>query len=115
VQAVLLAERLTGNGAVQAMDLSTGIPIWEIEPFLGFLVVGLLVAAFFPCKTERSRMMRDAKVAHIRARNFGKVIIDRVQNWSGRLACFGLASSIVAEVATGKVCPHMEGMSSYCK
>eukprot|EP00884_Botryococcus_braunii_P003144 jgi/Botrbrau1/12830/Bobra.0045s0002.2 len=101
--AALLAERLTGQGVVHAMELSTGIPLWEIDPFLGFLVIGLLVAAFFPSKSEQGEIMRNARAAHQKARNFGKSMFDTVQNFIGRMACFGLASSIVAEVTTGQV------------
>lgn len=104
LQAALLAERLTGQGVVHAMELTTGIPLWEIDPFLGFLVVGLLVAAFFPSKSEQGQIMRNARAAQQKARNFGKSMFDKIQNFIGRVACFGLASSIVAEVTTGQVC-----------
>lgn len=103
VQAALLAERLTGDGVVKSMELATGIPLWEIDPFLGFLVLGLLVAAFFPSKSEQSQFMQTARAAHEKARSFGKNVVDRVQSLIGRLACFGLAGSIVAEVTTGQV------------
>ena len=38
MQATLLGERITGRGVVQALDRAVGVPLWEIEPFLGALV-----------------------------------------------------------------------------
>lgn len=50
VQAVLLGERITGEGFVQQLDLATNIPIWEQEPIVGLLVVGLLIGGLYPNK-----------------------------------------------------------------
>ena len=48
VQAVLIGERITGRGVVQAVDHAVGVPLWEIEPLLGALVLALLVGAVYP-------------------------------------------------------------------
>lgn len=92
VQAVLLGERVTGNGAVQSLELSaTGVPLWEIEPVLGIIVLVLCISAVWPStvKTEEGKPKPG--------------FFERIQNVSGRFACLGLASTITAEVITGKV------------
>lgn len=44
-----MSERITGKGAVQSLDLAVGVPLWEIEPFLAAIVVGLVyVGLRFP-------------------------------------------------------------------
>ncbi len=48
LQAVLIGERITGRGVVQAVDHAVGVPLWEIEPLLGALVLALLVGAVYP-------------------------------------------------------------------
>ena len=96
MQAVLLSERITGNGAVQQLELSaTGVPLWEIEPVLGVVVLALSAAALWP-NSAKSRADRQKKKL---------AFFQKIQNLSGRFACLGLASAITAEVITGKVCP----------
>ncbi|KAL3153944.1 hypothetical protein ABBQ32_013505 [Trebouxia sp. C0010 RCD-2024] len=89
--AVLLGERITGNGAVQQLEISaTGVPLWEIEPVLGIVVLALCVSAVWPStvKVEEGKPKPG--------------FLERIQNVSGRFACLGLASTITAEVVTGK-------------
>ena len=91
-QAVLLGERVTGNGAVQQLEISaTGVPLWEIEPVLGIIVLALCISAVWPStvKVEEGKPKPG--------------FLERIQNVSGRFACLGLASTITAEVVTGKV------------
>ncbi len=58
-QAVLVSERITGKGAVQSLDLAVGVPLWEIEPFLGAAVVGLVyVGLRFPKEKEPMKVQR---------------------------------------------------------
>ncbi len=97
LQAVLIGERITGKGAVQALDHAVGVPLWEIEPLLGAIVVGLLIAALYP---RRKQLVQDAQR---RKKEFGDWLAD-AQVWVRRLACVSLASTIVVEVVTGKVC-----------
>ena len=47
-QAILVGERLTGKGVLQSLQMSTGVPLWEIEPVLGLLVGVLVAAAVYP-------------------------------------------------------------------
>ncbi len=62
MQAVLVSERITGKGAVQSLDLAVGVPLWEIEPFLAAIVVGLVyVGLRFP-KGKRAAVV---KVCHL--------------------------------------------------
>ena len=92
----MLGERITGNGAVQSLELSaTGVPLWEIEPVLGIIVLALCVAAVWPStvKTEEGKPKPG--------------FFERIQNVSGRFACLGLASTVTAEVVTGKVLEHV--------
>lgn len=96
---MLLGERVTGNGAVQSLELSaTGVPLWEIEPVLGIIVLALCVAAVWPStvKTEEGKPKPG--------------FFERIQNVSGRFACLGLASTITAEVVTGKVQKHVTSL-----
>ena len=55
MQAVLIGERITGRGVVQAVDHAVGVPLWEIEPLLGALVLALLVGAVYPRRKYASR------------------------------------------------------------
>ena len=45
---MLVSERITGTGAVQALDLAVGVPLWEIEPALALVVGALLLAGLTP-------------------------------------------------------------------
>jgi len=48
LQAVLLSERLSGKGIVTALNMATGVPVWEIEPALGLLVGALMAGGIYP-------------------------------------------------------------------
>lgn len=101
LQAVLLGERVTGNGAVQQLEISaTGVPLWEIEPVLGVIVLALCLAAVWPStvKVEEGKPKPG--------------FLERIQNVSGRFACLGLAGTITAEVVTGKVLQYTEEFDS---
>ena len=51
---MLVSERITGKGAVQSLDLAVGVPLWEIEPFLAVIVVGLVyVGLRFPKEAKK--------------------------------------------------------------
>ncbi|KAK9841690.1 hypothetical protein WJX74_010179 [Apatococcus lobatus] len=91
--AVLLGERITGEGFVQQLDLATNIPIWEQEPIVGLLVVGLLIGGLYPNKQG---------LAGNRLRKGGDRVRDLIQAASGRLACLVLAAIMVLETLTGK-------------
>lgn len=47
-QAVLLGERLTGRGFVEALGHPTGIPLAEMDVALGLLAGALLVGGLVP-------------------------------------------------------------------
>ncbi|KAK9868284.1 hypothetical protein WJX84_003614 [Apatococcus fuscideae] len=91
--AVLLGERITGQGFVQQLDLATSIPIWEQEPIVGLLVVGLLIGGLYPNKQG---------LAGNAARKGGDRVRDLIQAVSGRFACLALAATMVLETVTGK-------------
>lgn len=55
MQAVLIGERITGRGVVQAVNHAVGVPLWEIEPLLGALVLALLVGAVYPRRRLTNR------------------------------------------------------------
>jgi hypothetical protein len=91
--AVLLGERITGRGVVQQLEMSaTNIPLWEMEPLLGVIVLAFTAAAIWPPRFSSSYAEQKSDPTWI----------DRVQHLSGRAACLGLAGTITAEVATGK-------------
>lgn len=84
---------------MQSLEISaTGVPLWEIEPVLGIIVLALCIAAVWPStvKTEEGKPKPG--------------FFERIQNVSGRFACLGLASTITAEVVTGKVLKHVSNL-----
>lgn len=73
------------------MELSaTGIPLRQIEPVLGLVVLALTAAALWPPRKAASDHAMPA-------------LSDWTTNLTGRVACLGLAGTITAEVLTGKV------------
>jgi photosystem II protein len=105
--AVLLSERLSGKGIVTALNMATGVPVWEIEPALGLLVGAFLAAGIYPVVRRlgaRADAAREAKssgtpsLADIPARKWG----DSFQVATGRLAFITLAGTVLAEATTGK-------------
>ena len=149
---MLVSERITGKGAVQSLDLAVGVPLWEIEPFLAVIVVGLVyVGLRFPKEAKKLAevwvqltCLKQAEPAALLRLFFPRPALatalarasegpqgwtaqdslyrytepvqggpERVrmynENWRSflqRFACLTLAGTIVAEVATGKVCAH---------
>lgn len=95
MQAVLIGERITGKGVVQALDHAVGVPLWEIEPLLGLLVLSLLWGALYP----RKQLVPKAEGAQATERNW----IADAQVLVRKLACVALAVAIVAETISGKV------------
>lgn len=91
---MLIGERITGRGAVQALDLAVGVPLWEIEPVLALVVGGLLLAGLTPPrKRTRSPLPGSTRPTPVKA---------TIQALMLRAAHLGLAAAIVAEVATGQ-------------
>ena len=50
LQGVLVGERLTGRGVVQALGHPTGIPLAEMDVALGLLAGALLVGGLVPTR-----------------------------------------------------------------
>lgn len=91
LQAGLLGERITGHGAVEQLEISaTGVSLWEVEPLLGALVLGLIAAALWPPTKKQQEQKKSVLSAWL-------------QNITGRAACLGLAATVTGEVLTGKV------------
>ena len=87
VQSVLISERVTGSGAVQALDLEVGVPLWEIDIPVALLVGGCLLAGLTPPPAAKLKGVKPAALA---------------RGFLYRLAFLGLAAVLVCEVATGK-------------
>lgn len=98
---MLIGERITGRGAVQALDLAVGVPLWEIEPVLALIVGGLLLAGLTP---PRPRKKEEAGSPHspARAPRRPTPVKATIQALMLRAAHLGLAAAIVSEVATGQ-------------
>lgn len=107
--AVLLSERLSGKGIVTALNMATGVPVWEIEPALGLLVGAFLAAGIYPIVRRlgaRADAAREAAASQNPApatpaepaRKWG----DSFQVATGRLAFITLAGTVLAEATTGK-------------
>ena len=76
-----------------ALDHDVGIPFWEAEPFIGFIVLFLLAVGVYPSRTRLLHPEQRTK-ANIYA-GFQRLV--------GRLSCITLAGTILLEVITGKV------------
>lgn len=104
--AVLLSERLSGKGIVTALNMATGVPVWEIEPALGLLVGALMAGGIYPIVRRlgaRADAAREASNSNtpppaVPARKWG----DSFQVATGRLAFITLAGTVLAEATTGK-------------
>ena len=62
-QAVLVGERLTGRGVVQALGHPTGIPLAEMDVALGLLAGALLVGGLVPTNIVYERCERRMRLA----------------------------------------------------
>ena len=87
---MLVSERITGTGAVQALDLAVRVPLWEIEPALALVVGALLLAGLTP---PREKPPLGTPPVPLNA---------TIQAFMLRAAHLGLAAAIVSEVATGQ-------------
>lgn len=111
--AVLLSERLSGRGIVTALNMATGVPVWEIEPALGLLVGGFLAGGIYPIVRRLGARVDAARQADAESssksngstapaaeptRKWG----DSFQVATGRLAFITLAGTVLAEATTGK-------------
>jgi len=85
--ATLIGERVTGAGAVQALDLAVGVPLWEIDIPVAGVVGGCLLGALTPPPAGWLRRATPASLA---------------RGFLYRLAFFLLAAVLVCEVGTGK-------------
>ena len=65
--------------------------MWEIEPLLGAVVLGLIAAALWPPSRQTPKQKKKS------------ILASWLQNITGRAACLGLAATITGEVLTGKV------------
>lgn len=89
--AVLVGERVSGRGLVQALGHPTGIQLYEMDTGLGVLVGALLVGGLAPTKWIYSSVNEPASS-----------VLDDLPALFGRLSCLGLAATITAEAITGK-------------
>ena len=102
----MLSERLSGKGLVTALNMATGVPVWEIEPALGLLVGALLAAGIYPIirrMAMRADMAADPESARAMPLEPAPTVGESFQMATGRLACIALAGTILAEATTGKV------------
>ena len=83
-QAILASERITGQGAIQALDLAVGVPLWEVEAPIAVLVGVLLLGGLSP--------------SPITDRTPGGLIKSALY----RASFLGLAAVLVCEAATGR-------------
>lgn len=58
---MLLSERLSGRGIVTALNMATGVPVWEIEPALGLVVGALLAAGIYPVIRRMGARVEEGK------------------------------------------------------
>lgn len=91
--AVLLGERLTGQTAVERLNIGqTGVPLHETEPALLVVITLLLIAALYPSRTSIWTQIRSTSTP----------LMEKAQNILGRLAFLSLASIFTVEVMTGE-------------
>ncbi|KAK3242009.1 hypothetical protein CYMTET_48273 [Cymbomonas tetramitiformis] len=120
--ASLLIEHTYGNGLLTMFDFETGIPLWEIEPFVGIFILFQVAAAFAPTKGRfvqtgsTSGPYEGAQVGGTTYDNFlagvlkqyALIVGDKLgmtkerEMFIGRCAQAGLAASLIGEVLTSK-------------
>lgn len=110
VQATLIGERITGRGVVSAVDHAVGVPLWEIEPLLGALVIALIVGAVYPRRRFANRQ------AQVRASPLlvSLCIVeccDRRCTTSGGLLYAGADTQPVPDLVSATVASHCAGWS----
>ena len=105
MQAVLIGERITGRGVVQAVDHAVGVPLWEIEPLLGALVLALLVGAVYPRRKFASRRSQ-ACIAALPASLFVtvEVVFSKASRKCRGSACISCAGVLCLPNALSRMC-----------
>ena len=82
----------------------TAVPLQEMEPMLGVLVIVLMVAACYPgSEGPRPARQKPPEQPMELLKYSASRLFEQLQRLSGRAACLGLAGTITAEVVTGKV------------
>lgn len=118
--ASLLIEHRYGNGLLTMFDFETGIPLWEIEPFVGIFILFQVAAAFAPTKGRfivtgsTSGRYEGAQVGTYDdflsgvLKQYALLVGDKLgmtkerEMFIGRCAQAGLAASLIGEVLTSK-------------
>lgn len=89
--AVLVGERVTGSGVVQALGHPTGVSLYELDLALGLLIGALFLGGLAPTRFIYSSV-----------KDKPRSLFDDVPTLLGRLSCIGLGSTFLAEAVTGK-------------
>jgi hypothetical protein len=90
--AVLVGERITGTGVVQALGHPTGVSLYEVDLALGAIIGALFLGGLAPTRFIYSSVKDEQP----------RPLFDDVPALLGRLSCIGLGATILAEAVTGK-------------
>jgi len=89
--AVLVGERVSGKGFVNALGRPTGIPLYELDIGLAFVVLCLFVGGLVP-----------TRFVYKSINDKPNSILEDIPQLVGRISCLGLGATIAAEAITGK-------------
>lgn len=89
--AVLVGERVSGGGFVEAIGQPKGVPLYELDLGIAFVVVCLFVGGLVP-----SRFIYKSFTEKPQS------IFEDIPALVGRLSCIGLGVTIATEAITGK-------------
>lgn len=89
--AVLVGERVSGGGFVQALGQPKGVPLYELDLGIALVVLCLLVGGLVP-----------SRFIYKSINNKPESIFDDIPALAGRVSCIGLAITIATEAITGK-------------
>lgn len=89
--AVLVGERVSGGGFVEAIGRPTGVPLYELDLGIAFVVLCLFVGGLVP-----SRFIYKSVTEKPLS------IFDDIPALVGRISCIGLGLTIATEAITGK-------------